>query len=649
MIDSLACGLVKTLGWLLCRLPPGLCVRLGQSLGWLASWLQPKRLHVGSLNLKAAFGARLSPWEARRIARQVFQYLGAGLIEMLRLPAMDAAYINRYVQIEGREHAERALASGRPIVFLTGHFGNWELCSITAALHGLPLVALARAQDKLPKLYRLLVSYRESKGCRVVHKGGAMRQLIKALAQRQLVGVVGDQASRQGLPIEFFGRPARFATGPFELARRSDALILPAFMHRIRGPHHRLVLEPPIDLSKWQGADDQCLRFGLERFVSLLSHHIEQDPAQWLWVHKRWKHTPTKHVLVLSDGKLGHLKQSLTVVHALRQQVRDVRERVVDVRYRHRLARGVAVAWAWLMPGGWGRMRCLQWTLSPSCFQSLASAYADVIVSCGASTAPVNVLLSRDTRARSVVIMNPRPIPLRAFSLAFVPVHDEVPAAANVIRTYGALNIVANNDLDSARQRLQAHPKFSPRAAPGTKPIVAVFLGGDTGDYHLTRGFVEALLRQVLAECEALNAACFITSSRRTPPDVERWLSEALAMHPRCWLLLLASRDALDGTVDGMLAWADVAVVTGESISMVSEACASGRHVIVVEPPLRQTAAGRMSKPQRFVRALAGQGYLRQHPLAELGHAIRRCLRSTSPPRRLDVFRDVQDAVRHLL
>ena len=648
MLDSLACALVKLIGWICCRLPAPLAVGLGSAVGRVGVWARPKRARIGYLNLKAAFGARLTPTQARRIVRQVFANMGAGVVEMLRLPVLDAASFNRYIQIVDRFHIEQAAASARPVVFLTSHFGNWELCSITAALIGFPIVALARAQQKFPKLYRLLVSYRESKGCRIVHKGGEMRQFVQALRRRELVGMVGDQASRQGILVEFFGRPAWFATGPFELARSSGALIVPAFIHRIRGPRHRLVVERPLDLSQVQGSPDEVVRVGIDQFAQILTRHIEEDPAQWLWLHKRWKHTPARRVLILSDAKAGHVKQSLTVLQALKERCSSIQERVIEIRYRHRLGRVLAFLWAWLgMP--FGGLRVLQWALTPTCFREAAGSYADLIISCGASVAPINVLLSADNSAKSVVVMDPG-LPLSRFCLALVPLHDEVASRPNVVQVLGALSTVSDPELTAAREGLRAHPNFrlGQRASDG-RPVIAVLLGGETDEYEVTSGFVDTLLRQILAVCEDIDGSCLVTTSRRTSPAVERLLSERLARHPRCGLLLLASRDDLNGTVPGMLGWASVVVVTGESISMLSEACASGRPVVVVEPPAKPTRAVGATKPRRFLRTLVERGYVHHHPMPEVGHAIRRCLSAKTPARRLDTYAMVREAVAKLL
>ena len=682
MIDWLACVVVKGLGALFCRLPPAVAVWVGERMGDVASWGQPKRTRIGLSNLRAAFDGRLTPAQAQRILRACYRQLGAGLVELLRLPAMDHAYLRRYVLIEHEATLQEAVASGRPLMFLTGHYGNWELCSIAAALLGHPIVALARAQRQWPRLYRLLVSYRESKGCTVIHKGGAMRQLIVALSRGRPIGIVGDQASRQGVFIEFFGRPALFAKGPFELAYDKEAIIVPAFIRRRHGPYHRLTIEAPIHLARTR-PKAEAVRSGIQQFAALLSRHIQEDPAQWLWMHKRWKHTPARRALILSDGKRGHVKQSLAVVEALRAQCPGLTHEMIEVRYRHRFHRLIVLLWGWLVPGGWGGAGCLQWALTPETAHRLLARYADLVISCGASTAPVNALWARENRARSIVLMNPAPLPLRRFHLVIAPKHDAIPQRPNVVPIIGALSIGRRHEPShAARLRLEAHPRFRPphpaldpspaparqssdapeasRALSPTSavsqngharlhPIIAVFIGGTSGHYDVTPAFVETLITQVLAACEALNGACVVTTSRRTSTEVERQLSERLGASPHCRMLLVASRDDLEGTMDGFLGAANVAVVTGESVSMVSEACASGCQVVIVEPPLKHPGQGGRTKHAQFLHEIATEDYGRLVPLPEVSMAIRRATASPQPARRLENLTAVRDALSRLL
>ena len=300
------------------------------------------------------------------------------------------------------------------------------------------------------------------------------------------------------------------------------------------------------------------------------------------------------------------------------------------------------------MPGGLGGTGCLSLTLTPETKAALLSRYADLIISCGSSLAPVNLLWASQNRAKSVVIMNPAPLPLSRFHLVIAPRHDHLPRRPNVVQISGALvNRLRDEELHEATARLAAHPNFRSPSAGGR--VIAVFLGGDTVHYELPPSFAESLISQVKTVCEANDGWCLVTTSRRTSPAVERLLAQRLGADPRCRLLLVASRDAIDGTMEGMLGAADVAVVTGESISMVSEACASGRAVVVVEPPLRQASRSTLTKHQRFLHGLAEEGYVRLVLLPELGLAIQRALKERRAVKRLDNVAAVRHALERLV
>ena len=664
LLDWLALGLLRGLTATLSRLPADVVIRLGEWFGGLGYWLQPKRARIGVRNVRAAFDGQLSTAQARRLIRTVYCRFGAGMFELFRLPAMTPEYFERYLSFEGDGPVRQALASRQPIIFLTGHYGNWELSSIGAALLGHPIVALARVQDRFPRLYRQIVAYRESRGCRIVHKGRAMRALLEALHAGRPVGIVGDQVSRQGIFVEFFGRPALFAKGPFEIAYRKHAVVIPVFMHRVRGPTHRLEFEPIMRLDRSR-PEAEVVAEGVRAFAAALAKHVRNDPSQWLWTHKRWKHTPARRILILSDGKLGHVKQSRLVADALAARRDGVTVQEIEIRWRHPIARILAALWAAWAPGALGAAACLRWALDFDGADRLTRRYADLIISCGAATAPANRLWAAENDAKSVIIMNPAPLPLWRFDLVIAPKHDGLRPRANLVETVGAVSAAPSEEaLRAAAKRLHAHPRFiaeplapaqtpaHPRAqtaVAGTHPTIAVLLGGDTDEYTQDAAFVDALIVQVLAACEATDGRCLVTTSRRTAPDAERVLEERLAQQPRCRLLLLASRDPLDGTMEGLLGAASVTVVTGESISMVSEASASGRPVIVVEPPLRRANQHGPTKHQRFLQDLAGLGHVRLSPLPELGAAIQDTLANPRPIRPLQTAQRVIDAVERLL
>jgi len=307
---------------------------------------------------------------------------------------------------------------------------------------------------------------------------------------------------------------------------------------------------------------------------------------------------------------------------------------------------------AWALLGGFGGERLLCRTLTPESAQAICGRWADLVISCGSATAPVNTLWARANQSKSVILMNPAPLPLGRFDLIIAPRHDRLPKRANVVQTLGALAAARPEAAwRQAGDRLQQHPKFRPADAPAMShrhPVVAVFLGGDAASYEVRESFVEDVVSQVDRVCEAVDGWWLATTSRRTSPAVERLLEERLARSPRCRLLLIASRDPINGTMEGMLGCADAAVVTGESISMVSEACASGRRVVVVEPPAPGGAA-QGSKHARFLRDVAQEDGVRVTGASGAGDALRQALAGPPPSMPAGLAGHISDALTRLI
>ena len=250
--------------------------------------------------------------------KALFQNMGRMFMEVAAIPAIDRAYVDRYVRIApgSQERLDRELAKGKGVLFLTGHFGNWELIPVTGALYGYPTLVLAREQG-WPKLNRMLTEYRESKGCRVVTKGFPVRDLIQGLKEGRIVGIVADQdGGKNGVLSPFFGRLASTAPGMIALALSTGAPVLPVFMVRTRGAEHSLIVEEPLEIP--QGVTEQRrIQAGFDAYVKVVEKYIRRYPAQWLWLHRRWKTCPQKHILIFDDGKAGHFSQTRALAQRL--------------------------------------------------------------------------------------------------------------------------------------------------------------------------------------------------------------------------------------------------------------------------------------------------------------------------------------------
>jgi len=525
---------------------------------------------------------------------------------------MDVSYVDRYITIVGQAHLEAALQQRRGLMFLTGHFGNWELSSVIGAIKGYPTVVLAREQ-KFPRLDRLLRTYREMKGCRVVGKGMALRGLVQALRDNHIVGIVGDQGAKTtGIPLQLFGRDTLTPIGPLELAVRTGAIVLPTFITRTHGPYHTIEVEPPLDLTaRPSESPDAVISRGLQTFLQRLEVRVTTHPGQWLWMHRRWKSTTRRHALVISDGKAGHLKQSLAIVEALRTIHPHLTHDTIAVAFHSAVRRLVATLATWFP--GQRVPSLLSWALSSG--REVLDRPCDYVISCGAATAPVNLLVARDNAAKAIVAMRPSLVPLRQFALALLPAHDRPPRRANVVVTTGAVSALTPARLEVARQQFVRDQRLS--SVDGH--AIGVLWGGDSEDVRWTPALVEQLLAALEHCCRSHGAVLWMTTSRRTTPAIEQLCVTRLQAQLWCPVLIVANRANLTGAVEGILGTARVVIVSGESSSMISEAVASGRPVIVVTP---HGAQGLHAKRQALLQTLQAMGRVRVVTVEGLADAV---------------------------
>ncbi len=291
MIDYLLYIGVRISGFFVRLFPLRLTLWFGRRLGDLGYWLGMDRRRIALDNLKSAFGDEKNYEEFHRITRKVFQNLGMSFIEVLNFPGLDAKYLERYIKTEGLSHIDEALKENKGIIFLGGHFGNWELAGFAISVLGHKVKLLAREQ-KLMRLNRLLDSYREWNGCKVIPKKRAVREIIKGLSNNEMIGILADQdGGKKGVFVNFFGRPASTPEGAIAFALKTGCAILPTLIIRENGARHTLKIESPLRITR-SGNYEADIKTNLQVFTSILESYVRRYPEQWLWVHKRWKTQP---------------------------------------------------------------------------------------------------------------------------------------------------------------------------------------------------------------------------------------------------------------------------------------------------------------------------------------------------------------------
>jgi KDO2-lipid IV(A) lauroyltransferase len=257
----------------------------------VAYWLLPGRRRVALDNLALVFGDALPPAARAALARRCFQHLGITVVECCRLFFGSARGLLSRVRARGAEHLEHALARGRGVFFVTAHFGNWELLAATHGLAGLGLNVVVRPLDN-PYLDALLGRARERSGLRAISKREAVAGVRAALARRECIGILLDQdAGREGVFVPFLGRAASTSRSLAVLALKTRAPVVPAFIHRLPGGDHELVLEPEIPLVV-TGDLDHDIAANTARFTAAIERQVRAHPEQWFWVHRRWKSRP---------------------------------------------------------------------------------------------------------------------------------------------------------------------------------------------------------------------------------------------------------------------------------------------------------------------------------------------------------------------
>ncbi|MFM9194446.1 MAG: lysophospholipid acyltransferase family protein, partial [Planctomycetia bacterium] len=192
------------------------------------------------------------------------------------------------------ERLVRELWADRPKVILSGHYGNFELAAYLFGVFGFRIYSVARVLDN-PLLDRFVTRFRESRGQVILPKKGSAPDVALVLADNGAIGLLGDQAAGpKGCWVDFFGRPASVhkAIGVFSLSSSAPMLVCSAT--RRRGLFdYDLRLEGVADPAVG-GPETADLKAISQWYTSLLERAIRREPAQYWWVHRRWRGEPAK-------------------------------------------------------------------------------------------------------------------------------------------------------------------------------------------------------------------------------------------------------------------------------------------------------------------------------------------------------------------
>jgi KDO2-lipid IV(A) lauroyltransferase len=282
-------------------LSPRMCARLAETLARLVHYRLPRRwtrYAVARDNIRAAFGERYSEAEIDRLVCRMWVSLFRMVTEIILLPRkLRLDNVVDVVVFRNKPAVVRALCSGRPVILLSGHFGNWEMAVSIFGLFGFRMGMVARELDN-PYLNRWFLQFRKYTGHRPISKRGGGGEMLELLQRRGSIALLGDQdAGSSGVFVDFFGKQASTFKSIALLAMEYQALICVGYARRLDNemsaggwPRFELGCEDVIDVREYTTAD--ALREITQRYTSALERVVRRAPEQYFWVHRRWKSVP---------------------------------------------------------------------------------------------------------------------------------------------------------------------------------------------------------------------------------------------------------------------------------------------------------------------------------------------------------------------
>ncbi len=279
---------VRTLVAILQALPLDFVARFGRSAGSIAWALDARHRRVALENLQRALGTECSPVELREIARENFRRIGENYATAVKTAAMTDAELAQRIDVSGFDAA--VPKDGTLSVVALGHFGNFEVFArLRPFARGRQLATTYRS-IRPPALDAALQQLRRQSGILFFERTRDGGQLRSALNKGDVVlGLLSDQhAGNRGLWLPFFGHPCSTTAAPAIYALRFQARLAVGICFRTRLAHWRLEFSEPIPTRSPDGSPRAA-----EEIMLDVNRHLEsairRDPANWFWVHRRWK------------------------------------------------------------------------------------------------------------------------------------------------------------------------------------------------------------------------------------------------------------------------------------------------------------------------------------------------------------------------
>ncbi len=255
---------------------------LGWILGNLLYLVSRRYRRVLFRNLDLAYGDELSRERKRWIARRSCVTFLQELFLVLKYVNLTSWQIEKMVRVEHEDRLKDAMAKGSGIALITGHLSSFTLAVTRLVRAGYRVGALRRKQGAEEMISYIMIRA----GVRCFYHKESLLPVGRFLRDGGAVLFTIDQNARLGVPVPFFGVPAKTFTAPVRFAVSFNAVTLPIFMRRERLGRYVLTIEEPVELIR--SKSDEAVYENLLKLSMILEKYVRKCPEQWLWLHRRW-------------------------------------------------------------------------------------------------------------------------------------------------------------------------------------------------------------------------------------------------------------------------------------------------------------------------------------------------------------------------
>ncbi len=259
-------------------------------LAYVALYTSSRRREIIYDNLDIAFKKNINQKEKKKIAIHAYMNLIDTTFGIMKREHMDIDEVIKSISFENAGIVEKYQREGKKFMFVSGHYGNWELLAPAIAQRfSQTFVVVGRKLDS-DVMDKVLKKSRQKFNVELVYKNGAVKGCINAVKKGKIVGILTDQATQksQSIDVTFFGHKTTHTPIASILSRKFEMDMIPIYISTDDFRHYKIKVYEPIAYKKTEKQEED-LAILTQKQAEIMESVIRENPKQWFWMHRRWK------------------------------------------------------------------------------------------------------------------------------------------------------------------------------------------------------------------------------------------------------------------------------------------------------------------------------------------------------------------------